>query len=148
MSITATTMRRLKRSAVTAASVALLSSGLPSVASGAASGQLYAFGANHYGQLGSTTSNGTENPNPNPAPVALPGATGAVTQVAAGGEHSLALTSTDELYAFGVNAYGQLGTETNSGSFEPNPTPARVTLPGQNGPVTQIAAGRPGRRRR
>ena len=62
----------------------------------------------------------------------LPGATGPVTEVAAGGEHSLAVTSTGQLYAFGENEYGQLGSAAN---FEPNPTPALVALPGAAGPV-------------
>jgi hypothetical protein len=64
--------------------------------------------------------------------VTLSGATGPVTQVAAGAKHSLAVTSTGQLYAFGENEYGQLGIEVN---FEPNPTPALVTLPGAAGPV-------------
>ncbi len=105
------------------------------------SGQLYAFGYNHYGELGSATNNGTGNPNPTPALVSLPGASGPVTQIAAGGDHSLALTSSGQLYAFGYNYYGELGSATNSGTANPNPTPAPVTLPGASGPVTQIAAG-------
>ena len=104
-------------------------------------GQLYAFGDNGYGQLGDTTNNGTATPNPTPTLVTLPGAGGPVTEIAAGGEHSLALTSTGQLYAFGWNGYGQLGIETNSNTPNPNPTPALVTLPGAGGPATQIAAG-------
>ncbi len=105
------------------------------------SGQLYAFGDNDYGQLGSTTHNGTDTPNPTPALVTLPGESGPVTQVAAGGSFSLAVTSSGQLYAFGLNQYGQLGIATNSGTANPNPTPALVTLPGQSGPVTRVAAG-------
>ncbi len=105
-------------------------------------GQLYAFGDNRYGELGTTTNSGTFEPNPTPTLVTLPGASGPVTQVAAGYEHSLALTSTGQLYAFGSNRYGQLGTPSNSGTFEPNPTPVLITLPGASGPVTQIATGR------
>jgi alpha-tubulin suppressor-like RCC1 family protein len=105
------------------------------------SGQLYAFGENYYGQLGSATNRGTSNPNPTPALVSLPGASGPVNQFAAGGEHSLALTSSGQLYAFGRNYYGQLGKATNSGTENANPTPALVALPGASGPVTQVAAG-------
>jgi alpha-tubulin suppressor-like RCC1 family protein len=104
-------------------------------------GQLYAFGYNWYGQLGSTTNNGTSNPNPTPAPLSLPGASGPVAQIAAGRNHSLAVTSTGQLYAFGENDYGQLGSATNNGTANPNPTPAQVSLPGASGPVVQIAAG-------
>ncbi len=53
------------------------------------SGQLYAFGSNYYGQLGITTHSGEGTPNPTPALVTLPGATGPVTQVAAGANFSL-----------------------------------------------------------
>jgi alpha-tubulin suppressor-like RCC1 family protein len=104
-------------------------------------GQLYAFGWNDEGQLGSTSNNGTNTANPTPTLVSLPGATGPVSQIAAGTEHSLALTSTGQLYTFGGNDYGQLGITTNSGVKTPNPTPALVSLPGATGPVTQIAAG-------
>ena len=105
------------------------------------SGQLYAFGFNRYGQLGSTTNNGTANATPTPALVALPGQIGAITEVAAGGYHSLALTSSGQLYAFGWNYYGQLGNETSNGTDTANPAPALVALPAQVGAVTQIAAG-------
>jgi alpha-tubulin suppressor-like RCC1 family protein len=106
-----------------------------------ASGQLYAFGDNSYGQLGTTTNYKREVPNPTPTLVTLPGASGAVTQVAAGGFHSLALTASGQLYAFGDNESGQLGNEIKVGDLSANPTPTLVTLPGANGPVTQIAAG-------
>ena len=104
-------------------------------------GQLYAFGYNYYGQLGSAVNNTTTNPNATPALVTLPGATGPVTDVAGGDEFSLALTSTGQLYSFGINSEGQLGVATNSGTPTPTPTPALVSLPGATGPVAQIAAG-------
>jgi len=104
-------------------------------------GQLYAFGDNEFGDLGSTTNNGTVNPNPTPALVSLPGATGPVVQVGAGTDHSLAVTSTGQLYAFGLNQRGQLGIGTSSGTSNANPTPALVSLPGATGPVVRVAAG-------
>jgi alpha-tubulin suppressor-like RCC1 family protein len=105
------------------------------------SGQLYAFGRNTHGQLGTTTNNGTYNANPVPTLVTLPGQAGQVTQVAAGQDHSLVVTSSGQLYAFGLNNYGQLGTTTNNGTYNANPVPTLVTLPGQTGPVAQVAAG-------
>ena len=104
-------------------------------------GQLYAFGFNRYGQLGNTTNSGNPSPNPTPTRVVLPGATGTISGVAAGIDHSLALTTTGQLYAFGLNDYGELGISPNSGTSNPNPTPTRVTLPGATGPVTEVAAG-------
>ncbi len=106
-----------------------------------ATGQLYAFGDNRYGQLGSANDNGIAAANPTPTLVTLPGATGAVTEISAGGAHSLALTATGQLYAFGDNRYGQLGTTANNGNEDANPTPTLVTLPGATGAVTEISAG-------
>ena len=105
------------------------------------SGQLYGFGENFYGQLGNATNIGKLNANPTPTPVVLPGQVGTVTQVAAGLEHSLVLTSSGQLYAFGYNRYGELGSATNNGTTGANPTPMAVVLPGQVGTVTQVAAG-------
>ena len=105
------------------------------------SGQLYAFGANRYGQLGNATNNTTSNPNPLPTLVTLPGQAGSITRVTAGGTHSLAVTSSGQLYAFGLNGFGQLGNATNNGTSTANPTPGLVTLPGQVGLVTQVAGG-------
>ncbi len=107
-----------------------------------ATGQLYAFGRNYYGQLGNETNVGNIfAANPTPTPVTLPGASGPVTQVAAGQGHSLVVTATGQLYSFGYNWFGQLGNATNTLTEEPNPTPSLVTLPGASGPTTQVAAG-------
>ena len=57
-------------------------------------GQLYAFGENYYGQLGSTTNNRTGGPNPTPALVSLP--TGSTIDTVARGsaaEHTLVVTA-------------------------------------------------------
>jgi alpha-tubulin suppressor-like RCC1 family protein len=105
------------------------------------SGQLYAFGENYYGELGNTTNIGTSEPNPTPTLVTLPGEIGIVTQVAIGGGHSLVVTSSGQLYAFGYNRYGELGSATNNGTDTPISTPTLVTLPGESGAVTQVAAG-------
>jgi alpha-tubulin suppressor-like RCC1 family protein len=107
-----------------------------------ASGQLYAFGNNYDGQLGNPTNNWEYTAkNPTPTLVTLPGEVSPVTQVAAGYEHSLVLTSSDQLYAFGENRYGELGNTTNNRTDNPNPTPTLVRLPGARGPITRIAAG-------
>ncbi len=104
-------------------------------------GQLYAFGYNWWGQLGSTTNVSTYKANSTPTVVSLPGIQGHVTGIAAGANFSLALTSAGQLYAFGDNTYGQLGNTTNIGKLTANPTPTPVTIPGLAAKVTQIAAG-------
>ncbi len=104
-------------------------------------GQLYAFGENDYGQLGNADNDKALEPHPTPTLVTLPGEDGPVIQVAAGSDHSLALTSSGQLYAFGKNTYGGLGNATNNGTPTPNPTPTLVTLPGARGRVIRIAAG-------
>ena len=104
-------------------------------------GQLYAFGDNEYGELGNTTLNGIESVNPTPTVVSIPGASGPVTQIAAGAYFNLALTSAGQLFAFGENSFGELGSTANNGTGTANPTPTLVSLPAAGGPVTQIAAG-------
>lgn len=102
-----------------------------------ASGQLYTFGYDATGQLGDGKSSYEENPTPEA--ITLPGATGPPTQVAAGREFSLVLTSTGQLYAFGGDSQGELGD--GSDNFEGVSTPELITLPGATGPAVQIAAG-------
>lgn len=130
----------LRRFCVAVVAVGVVAA-MPAPALASAAGQLYAFGLNDSGELGSTTNNDSGNPNPTPGLVSLPGATGPVVQAAAGGEDTLAVTSTGQLYAFGGNQTGELGRATNSGTLNPSPTPAPVALPGATGPVVQVAAG-------
>ena len=100
-------------------------------------GRLFSFGFNKLGALGRPTNFNTGSPNPTPAQVTLPGATGSVTQVAAGDFHTLVLTSANELYAFGVGSTGALGPATNATTA----TPVTITLPGASGRIVQITAG-------
>lgn len=59
-----------------------------------------------------------------------------VRQVAAGSDHTLALTDDKVLWAWGANSRGQLGVGHTSSCFDPQPVPI---LSGKN--VTQIACG-------
>lgn len=122
-------------------SVVQVASGSDHTLAVTSTGQLYAFGENDYGQLGIGTNSGTTTPNPTPALVTLPGATGTVARVAAGTNFSLVVTSTGQLYAFGSNQAGQLGTSSNYGTVDANSTPKLVNLPGISGTVSQVAAG-------
>ncbi|WP_019900689.1 Ig-like domain repeat protein [Salinispora arenicola] len=94
-------------------------------------GTVLAWGANSSGQLG----DGTTTPRSTPVAVDLPAGT-TVTAVAAGDRHSLAVTSTGTVLAWGLNVTGQLydGTTTSSS------TPIVVDLPAGT-TVTAVAAG-------
>lgn len=101
----------------------------------AASGTLYAFGDNTEWQLGNE-----QTSRPTPTPVTLPGASGGVLQAAAGLQFSFALTSSGQLYGFGGNFYGQLGTATNDASTTPV-DPQQVAFPVTPGRFAQVATG-------
>jgi hypothetical protein len=94
-------------------------------------GQVLAWGRNSEGQLG----NGTTTDSSTPVPVSVPSGT-SVTAIAGGGSHSLALTSSGQVLAWGSNGYGQLGNGTTTNSS----TPVQVSLPSGT-TVIAIAAG-------
>ncbi len=68
-------------------------------------GQVYAWGFNASGQLG----NGTTADALTPSAVTMP-AEAAVASIAAGGSHSLALTTGGQILAWGSNVFGQLSS--------------------------------------
>jgi len=94
-------------------------------------GAVYAWGFNGFGQLG----NGTTAPSATPVLVPLPAGVIA-TAVGAGDNHSLVVTSTGSVYAFGKNSFGQLG---NGGTVQ-STVPVQVSLPA-GVQVSQVAAG-------
>ncbi len=104
-------------------------------------GQVFAFGGNHGGQLGVSTNTGGFTPNPTPTLLDPRGLEGSVVAIAAGAEHSLLLSSTGQLLSFGGNRFGQLGRPANAGSEAPNPAPSSVSLPGARGRLLQVSAG-------
>jgi alpha-tubulin suppressor-like RCC1 family protein len=89
------------------------------------SGQVYAWGDDSSGQLGTAASSTT--------PQLVPGLTN-MTQVAAGWSHSLALRSDGTVWAWGDNSYGQLGVGYTSQKLSP------VQVQGLTN-VTKIAVG-------
>ncbi len=95
------------------------------------SGSVFAWGYNVYGELG----NGTTTDSDLPVKVKLPKGTKA-SEVAAGGDFSLALTSTGSVLAWGFNAAGALGNGTTTNSD----LPVKVKLP-KGTKVTAVAAG-------
>ena len=90
-----------------------------------------AWGWNYAGQLG----NGTATDSTLPVQVDLPSGSH-VTAVAAGDNHSLALTSDGRVLAWGFNGFGELGDGTTVDSS----TPVPVHLPAWTR-ITAIAAG-------
>ncbi|GAA2760085.1 RCC1 domain-containing protein [Actinopolymorpha rutila] len=96
-------------------------------------GQVLAWGSNRLGQLGNPSIGPTSNV---PVRVALPpGVT--VVGVAAGDFHSLAVTSTGGVLAWGSNEFGQLGNGTDRNESR---TPVPVSLPPGTA-VTSVTAG-------
>ena len=96
-----------------------------------ASGTVYAWGAGSYGQLGNGSMAGSDVP----VAVSIP-AGQRVTAIAAGGGHSLAVTSSGAVLAWGANGSGQLGNASTSESG----VPVEVALPA-GARVTSVAAG-------
>lgn len=97
----------------------------------AAAGTLRSWGNNNFGQLG----DGSATRHTTPVKVKLPRGT-KVTSVRAGCGHSLALTTTGTVLAWGYNHFGQLGNGTTTDSH----TPVRVKLP-KGVEVAAIRAG-------
>jgi len=113
-----------------------LGSGVASVVAGAAhtcalttAGAVQCWGYNVYGQLGdgSTT--------PSRTPVAVTGLGSGVVSLAAGRNHTCALTTAGAVQCWGYNGSGQLG----DGSTAPSSTPVAVT--GLGSGVASVVAG-------
>jgi alpha-tubulin suppressor-like RCC1 family protein len=100
-------------------------------APGTASRTVLAWGRNTTGQLGDGTTTSTSTP----ATVHLP-AGAKVTQVRAGCAHTLALTASGQVLAWGSDAAGQLG----DGRMTDTASPVRVKLP-RGTKITAIRAG-------
>ncbi len=94
-------------------------------------GTVTAWGENGFGQLGNATT-GVDSD----LPVAVNGL-GEVTQVAAGGNHALALLRDGTVMAWGYNAFGQLG-DGKTGYEGSSHVPVPVSGLGE---VTAVAAG-------
>ena len=98
-------------------------------------GNLYSWGNTTNGALGRETNQTPEN---RPGIVTPP--TGVrFTQFSAGTDHSLALGSDGNLYSWGNNSSGQLGT--GSTDYSPHSTPSKGSMPADGTKFTQISAG-------
>ncbi|BDR55080.1 hypothetical protein KIMH_11910 [Bombiscardovia apis] len=99
----------------------------------ATNGSLYAWGWNSKGQLG----NGNTVNQSTPVLVPVPDGSTKYTKIIPGRQHTLAVTDTGALYAWGGNDMGQLGEGTTFDSL----TPVKVKLPTGVTGFTQISAG-------
>nr|XP_031322313.1 RCC1 and BTB domain-containing protein 2 isoform X7 [Camelus dromedarius] len=105
----------------------------PHVVLATTEGEVFTWGHNAYSQLG----NGTTNHGLVPCHISTNLSNKQVTEVACGSYHSLVLTSDGEVFAWGYNNSGQIG----SGSTANQPIPRRVTGCLQNKVVVNIACG-------
>ena len=81
-------------------------------------GEIYAWGANHFGAIGNGTSSttGQDTPVPVTAPLDV-----RFTDIAAGAGTSFAIGDDGKTYSWGQNGYYQLGDGTAVESWEPTP---------------------------
>ncbi|RVE65119.1 hypothetical protein OJAV_G00132510 [Oryzias javanicus] len=105
----------------------------PHVVIATADGEVFAWGHNGYSQLG----NGTTNHGLTPSLVSTNLLGKRVTEVACGSHHTIALTTDGEVFAWGYNNSGQVG----SGSTANQPTPRRVSSCLQSKVVVNVACG-------
>ena len=97
------------------------------------SGAVFACGVNRFGQLGDGTIINRAAPTAAAAP-----ANANIVAVSAGWDHSLALSTTGTVYAWGQNRWGQLG---NGNAPTASAVPVAVTFPVGTPAMTAIAAG-------
>ncbi|XP_061463580.1 RCC1 and BTB domain-containing protein 2 isoform X3 [Rhineura floridana] len=105
----------------------------PHVVAVTTEGEVYTWGHNAYSQLG----NGTTNQSLVPCQISTNLLNKKVIEVACGSHHSMVLTSDGEVYTWGYNNSGQVG----SGSTANQPIPRRVTSCLQNKIAINIACG-------
>jgi RHS repeat-associated protein len=102
-------------------------------------GHIFCWGTNSEGQLG----NGTTTKSSTPVEVVGVGGTGdlaTVTSIAAGGDHTCALSAAKHVYCWGTDYYGQLGNGSTTNSSTPLEVEG-VTGLGDLGTVSAISAG-------
>lgn len=82
-------------------------------------GRVFAWGWNPYGELGGGSAQTCNNEPCSTTPQQVNGLPGPLAAIAAGGDHSLAVTASGAVYAWGLNGAGQLGNGTTSNSATP-----------------------------
>ncbi|XP_064615114.1 RCC1 and BTB domain-containing protein 1-like isoform X2 [Liolophura sinensis] len=105
----------------------------PHVVACIANGDMYSWGHNGYCQLG----NGNSNQGMAPNLITTNLQSKKIVQVACGSHHSLGLTEEGEIFAWGQNNCGQIG----SGTTTNQPTPRKVTAIIGTRKATSVACG-------
>ncbi|MCL2862085.1 MAG: leucine-rich repeat protein [Firmicutes bacterium] len=100
-------------------------------------GNLWAWGLNSYGQLGDGTT--TSRNSPVQISIEVRGENVKVVSISAGNEHSLAIDEFGNLWAWGLNNYGQLGEGTTTNRLAP--VQISIEVSGENVKVVSISAG-------
>lgn len=100
-------------------------------------GEIFSWGNNTSGKLGDGSTTHRTQPVAVVTSGTLAGKT--ITAIAAGDQHSLALTSEGKVFAWGSNSFDQLGTEALQDSAVPAAVDTRGALRGKT--ITAIAAG-------
>jgi alpha-tubulin suppressor-like RCC1 family protein len=114
--------------------VVVLPAGVPGFASLAADGNHtcglsstgapYCWGRNFYGQLGDNSTVNTQTP----VAVSLPGGVTGFATLAAGGDHTCALTNAGAAYCWGQNNFGQVGDNSQINRLTPQPVSGGPTF--------------------
>ncbi len=115
------------------------SSGYEHTLAVASDGKVYAWGGNGFGQLGDGTTTQRTTPVQVVSTGVLAGKT--VVAIAAGASHSLALTTEGKVYAWGYDAYGQLGDGLGSNADRSSPIAVDMSGALAGKTVVGIAAG-------
>ncbi len=130
----------VKAAAVGDVSVTAIATGKHHTLALDSTGHVWSWGQNYFGQLGLGYRTAGEDINNVTTPQLISGLSDVEAIAASYNSHSLALTSSGTLYAWGYNYYGQLGLGTK-GSATPVTTPTVVPASYFDGQITAIAAG-------
>lgn len=117
---------------------AVTTSSLNSCALTTNTGQVYCWGFNRDGQLGTMINSGAETPTL-PQQVPLPNGANFFLSVTAGGSHSCAVANTGRVYCWGANYMGQLGV--SKGTHYTGPKLELVPLPAGAVSFSKVEAG-------
>lgn len=100
----------------------------------------WCWGANNFGQLGSSLGSGTVAKTPTPRRVSGPTANTRWATLTSGDDHTCGRATTGVWYCWGANNRGQLGVAAFAGTTADNPSPRKVAVV-DNANWSQLIAG-------